>query len=437
MADETTGPVTSRAAALAVVEEIERLLDGGRWAEADGLYVTRCGTGQVFRHLPAAGLGQRAAGAFVATPDRRAACSDRLSPDDLSFYLNDAGLHAMHAGDLATAREYLSASLQHDRGTGNTAQLAAGLRNLAECLGRLGLPGPALETAAEALDWAERSLDDHQVRDAHACLAWAAGLAGDTARAEQHFLIADQLEFAGDPGGNHLYSNRGVWWAEWLARTGRHWAAQLLTDDNETLCRANGWNDPLARCERLLGQFALADDDELPEAGRCLDLRRHPPARRRLSPRPRRNPAPPGHLGPHHRQPRGRSRAPHRGDRHQRSPQPGPRPCNGPDNPRPPQRHPGNHPGPGRRQHSPGPGHHPQPALVRTRGPASPRRPGPSREHQQRLVRPRHRPAEQADPTRPGPRPDENRRAPSRRARHNARRITRAIVATRLRRGWP
>ncbi len=270
MADETTGPVTSRAAALAVVEEIERLLDGGRWAEADGLYVTRCGTGQVFRHLPAAGLGQRAAGAFVATPDRRAACPDRLSPDDLSFYLNDAGLHAMHAGDLATARDYLSASLQHDRGTGNTAQLAAGLRNLAECLGRLGLPGPAQETAAETLDWAGRSLDDHQVRDAHACLAWAAGLAGDTARAEQHFLIADQLEFAGDPDSHHLYSNRGVWWAEWLARTGRRWAAQLLTDDNETLCRASGWNDPQARCERLLGQFALADDDELPEAGRCL-----------------------------------------------------------------------------------------------------------------------------------------------------------------------
>jgi hypothetical protein len=269
VADETTGPVTSRADALAVVEEIERLLDGGHWAVADELYVTRCGTGQVFRHLPAAGLGQRAAGAFVATPDRREACSDRLSPDDLSFYLNDAGLHAMHAGDLATARECLSASLQHDRDAGNTAQLSAGLRNLAECLGRLGLPGPALETAAEALDWAGRSLDDHQVRDAHACLAWVAGLAGDTARAEQHFLIADQLEFAGDPGGSHLYSNRGVWWAEWLARTGRQWAAQLLTDDNETLCRANGWNDPLARCERLLGQFALADD-ELPEAGRYL-----------------------------------------------------------------------------------------------------------------------------------------------------------------------
>src|SRR5215471_972303 len=158
MADEASGPVTSRADALGVVEEIERLLDGGHWAEADDLYVIRCSTGQVFRNLPAAGLGQRAAGAFVATPDRRAACSDRLSPDDLSFYLNDAGLHAMHAGDLVTAREYLSASLQHDRGTGNTAQLSAGLRNLAECLGRLGLPGPAVETATAAHSAAERSL---------------------------------------------------------------------------------------------------------------------------------------------------------------------------------------------------------------------------------------------------------------------------------------
>jgi tetratricopeptide (TPR) repeat protein len=267
VADETSGPVTSRADALAVVEEIERLLDGGHWAEADGLYVTRCGTGQVFRHLPAAGLGQRAAGAFVATPDRRAACSERLSPDDLSFYLNDAGLHAMHAGDLATAREYLLAALEHDRESGNTAQLSAGLRNLAECLGRLGLAGPALEAATEALDRAERSLDSRQARDAHACLAWAAGLAGDTARAEQHFLIADQLEFADDPGGNHLYSNRGVWWAEWLARTGRRWAARLLTEDNEARCYGNGWTGPLARCERLLGQFILTDDDDAGEAG--------------------------------------------------------------------------------------------------------------------------------------------------------------------------
>jgi tetratricopeptide (TPR) repeat protein len=265
------GVVASRADALRVVEAIGLLLDGGHWAEADDLYVTRCDTGRVFRYLPAAGLGQRAASAFVATPDRRAACSEHLSPGDLSFYLNETGLHAMFAGDMAAAREYLPAALEHDRGTGNTGQLSLGLRNLAECLGRLGLPGPALEAATEALDWAERSLNDRQVRDAHACLAWAAGLAGDTARAEQHFLVADQLDFEGHPAGYHLYSNRGVWWAEWLERTGRRWAARLLTEDNETLCYDNGWSVPLARCERLLGKFILADDDDLDEVGTYLD----------------------------------------------------------------------------------------------------------------------------------------------------------------------
>jgi tetratricopeptide (TPR) repeat protein len=259
--------VTSRADAERAAGEIEALLDGGHWAEADDVYVTRCG---VFRNLPAARLGLRAAAAFVASPSRRAACPERLSPGDLSFYLNDAGLHAMQAGDLALAREYLSAAVGYDREAGSTAQLSVGLRNLAECLARTGLPGPAGEAAREALEWAERSLDSHQVRNAHACVAWLASLAGHTEQADEHFLAADRLEFAGDPGGHHLYSNRGVWWAEHLARTGRTWAARLLTDDNESLCRRNGWNGARARCERLQGLFELEDEDGLTEAAGYL-----------------------------------------------------------------------------------------------------------------------------------------------------------------------
>ncbi len=259
--------VISRADAERAVEEIEALLDGGHWAEADDVYVTRCG---VFRNLPAARLGLRAAAAFVASPSRRAACPERLSPGDLSFYLNDAGLHAMQAGDLALAREYLSAAVGYDREAGSTAQLSVGLRNLAECLARTGFLGPAGEAAGEALDWASRSLDSHQVRNAHACVAWLAGLAGHTEQADDHFLAADRLEFAGDPGGHHLYSNRGVWWAEHLARTGRTWAARLLTDDNESLCRRNGWNGARARCEHLQGLFELEDEDDLTEAASYL-----------------------------------------------------------------------------------------------------------------------------------------------------------------------
>ena len=55
--------MTSRADALVVVEAIELLLDAGQWQAANDLYDSRTGRdqiGEVWRHLPAARLGQRA-----------------------------------------------------------------------------------------------------------------------------------------------------------------------------------------------------------------------------------------------------------------------------------------------------------------------------------------------------------------------------------------
>ena len=132
----------------------------------------------MWQYLPAARLGQRAAAAFVATPARRAACATHLTPDRLGFYLNEAGLFAMHAGDLATARDYLTLAVRHDRDAGDMRNLAVGLLNLAECLGRLGLPGPAQDAAAEALTCAEAADD----RDACSQLACVSGVAGGPGR---------------------------------------------------------------------------------------------------------------------------------------------------------------------------------------------------------------------------------------------------------------
>ena len=56
--------------------------------------------------------------------------------------------------------------------------------------------GPARDTAAEALASAEAIGDRKQVRDSHASVGWLAGLAGDTAEAEQQFTAADQIEVA-------------------------------------------------------------------------------------------------------------------------------------------------------------------------------------------------------------------------------------------------
>jgi tetratricopeptide (TPR) repeat protein len=253
------GDVTSRADALLVTEAIELLLDAGQWQPADNLYKSRCDDGWVWMRLPAARLGQRTATAFVATSDRRDACAARLTPGRLSWYLNETGLFAKNAGDLVTARDYLTLGARHYRDAGDISYLAIGLQNLADCLGRLGLTGPAREVAGESLNSAVTADDRNSARVSHAYLGSLAGLAGDTTVAEDRFATADQINLI--DYGRHLSSFTGVLWARWLAQTGRHGPAQDLTRRNAAISREGGWNDDLARCDQILGDLALADGD--------------------------------------------------------------------------------------------------------------------------------------------------------------------------------
>jgi tetratricopeptide (TPR) repeat protein len=251
------GRVNSWADALQVVEVIELLLDAGQWQPADDIDTNRAGDPPVWLTLPAARLGQRVFTAFVATPDRRAACEVHLPADRLGYYLSGTGVYAMLVGDLTTAYEYLLMTVRRYRDTGPAEHLAICLRNLAECLGYLGQISLARDTAAEALDCAQTSGNRAEIRYSHAHLGWVAGLAGDATEAEQQFIAADQIEVAQYAESNHLHSLIGTWWGEWLIRTGRPGPARALTARNAEICRKNGWNDDLARCDRILGRIAL------------------------------------------------------------------------------------------------------------------------------------------------------------------------------------
>jgi tetratricopeptide (TPR) repeat protein len=252
------GTVTNRENALRVVEAIELLLDADHWQPADDMYQARFGSPPVWLTWPAARLGQRAAAAFVATPARRAACTKHFTSRRLGFYLNAVGLFAGNAGDLATAREYLSASTLHERDVGDKKNLSIGLLNLAQCLGRLGQTGPAWDAAAEALTCFRATGDHGWVRNSHAVLGWLAALAGDAATAESRFTSADQIQVAQKTEAAHLYALCGIWWAEWLARTGRPAPAGELTRRSINICQRNGRNADLARCELVLARLALS-----------------------------------------------------------------------------------------------------------------------------------------------------------------------------------
>ncbi|HET9968912.1 MAG TPA: SIR2 family protein [Streptosporangiaceae bacterium] len=261
LAEMPAGTVTSRVDALRAVEVIELLLDANQWRAANSMYQNRCDNGAVWRHLPAARLGQRAATAFVATPAQRTVCVTQLDGDRFSYYVNDAGLFAVETGDLTTAWEYLSLGARYDREAGDKRNLNVSLRNMADCLGHLGRTALGQETAAESLACAKDGSYWPHIRNAHSYLGWFAALVGDMVKAEEHFLAADQIQVSLNPKGKHLYSLSGIWWADHLARTGRQKSAWALTMRNIEVCRGYDWNQDVARCDRMLGRLALAAQD--------------------------------------------------------------------------------------------------------------------------------------------------------------------------------
>jgi tetratricopeptide (TPR) repeat protein len=249
------GTVTTRAEALRVTEAIELLLDADQWRLAEDLYRARLDSGDVWKHLPAARLGQRTATAFVATPARSDACAANLSRRGLAFYLNDVGLFAKNAGDLVTGRQNLAQAAQLYREVGDMHAVALVLGNLADCLGRLG----QLEQARDVIDEAITFETTSDAQHLYACKGWLAGLAGDTWSADHYFTSADRVRLS--DGGGHLVSFSGTKWAQWLGRTGREDVSQKLTRPNADISRANGWNDDTARCNQILGDLALAAGD--------------------------------------------------------------------------------------------------------------------------------------------------------------------------------
>lgn len=256
-----TGELTSRTDALRVVEAIELLVDADQWDAADDMYTNRCRNGDIWKNLPAARLGQRASTALVATPARRNSCVTYLGSHSFGYYLNEVGLNALRAGNLVTAQQYLRMAESHARDVEDMANLSVALLNMAECLTYLGEVGSAQDMTTDAFACAQRTGDWRQIRTAHTFRGWLAGLAGDTAEADQQFLAADQIEVANDQNGDHLFSGRGIRWAEGLTLTDRIEPARALTRRNLEICRENGWNADMARCNRQLGRLALAFGD--------------------------------------------------------------------------------------------------------------------------------------------------------------------------------
>ncbi len=262
--------VHSREEALRVVEMIELLLDANQWRAADELYRARTNNGILWRHLPAARLGERCASAFAGSPAREQQCREQLSVRRLSFYVDAIGLFAKHAGDMISAERFLRAACDIDRAQDDRRNLSISLGNLSETLWSLGDADSSRKAAEESVALANGEGNWPRDSRSYVLLAAASDLAGDTEAAERNFLIADLLTAPRNPDWIHLFSFAGCLGAEFLVRTGRAAIARRLTEGNREISERNGSNVDVARCDALLGQCDIADG-EVAIAGRRLD----------------------------------------------------------------------------------------------------------------------------------------------------------------------
>jgi hypothetical protein len=97
-----------------------------------------------------------------------------------------------------TAGSTSTPAVGYYREAGDQAYLAIELRNLSECLGRLGDIDAALQAAAQAAQAADRADNSEEVMQAASYRGRMLMLSGDIPGTEEQFLIADRIEYAGD-----------------------------------------------------------------------------------------------------------------------------------------------------------------------------------------------------------------------------------------------
>lgn len=257
LADLPEGQVATREQAQRLVEIIELLLDAGQWEAAEGLYQARSSKGRVWKNLPAVGLGARCSLAFVSTPARESACRDALSDRRLGFHLNAVGLFSKNAGDLATAERFLGAAVDHARDAGDDLNLGISLRNWTDCLGWMGRADRSRDAARAALELAVKGEHNEEVGNCHAYLAGGLRLSGHTSSAEEHLVAADKIKYR--ENAQHHRSLAGTWWGHLLCDTGRIALARRLAEAGLKAGADGGWNEDVARWERVLARCDLAD----------------------------------------------------------------------------------------------------------------------------------------------------------------------------------
>jgi len=122
----------------------------------------------------------------------------------------------------------------------------------------MGQTDRSRDAASEALELAAKAGDDQAIRNSHFYLAWRLRFSGDTSSAEEHLVAADEIDYRST--AEHLHSLGGTWWGQLLCLTGRAVIGRTLAEAGLKTSTDEGWNEDVARWERVLARCDLADE---------------------------------------------------------------------------------------------------------------------------------------------------------------------------------
>ncbi|MCU0568685.1 MAG: hypothetical protein MUF49_19065 [Oculatellaceae cyanobacterium Prado106] len=113
----------------------------------------------------------------------------------------------------------------------------------------------ALASAKESFDYAQRGRNAWSQMDAYIHQAIIYGLQGQLEAADSLFLKAEARQQRMQEDSRHLFSWRGIAYANFLNRAGRLAQAQAIAEENLQICQTKGWLNLVGKVNRTLGDI--------------------------------------------------------------------------------------------------------------------------------------------------------------------------------------
>ena len=178
-------------------------------------------------------------------------------PSFKAFILNEIAFCLINLGRLREASPFYERTLPLNFAQSDCRNASMGYQNLADLYANLGDLAASAESAREAIALSDRAESKIGKRQSLTLLAYAAFLQGDGTAASESFQQAEILDRQMYPSMQYLFSNRGIFHAEYLLRSGEVDYARRVTEANLEICKQNYWLDYTSRSHRVLGDLGI------------------------------------------------------------------------------------------------------------------------------------------------------------------------------------